>query len=173
MLEEMGERWQAGQFSITVEHFATALIRSRLGAIFHAQATPASGPLVLVGCAPGEQHELGALVLALLLRRHYPALRVIYLGQNVEATHLLETIQTSHPAVVCLSAALLEHRPSLAAVARQIATLPPVHRPKLVYGGRAFDQKDEEVDGIFLGTNAAQALILIEHLCTYPTFFRS
>ncbi len=171
ILQTIGERWQTGQLSITVEHFATALIRRQLDSIYHAQVVPPSGPLVLVGCAPGEQHELGALMLALLLRRRCPDLRVIYLGQNVEPLHLLETIQAQRPAVVCLSAAMPERRPALAALARQISTLPLQDRPALVYGGRAFAQATEEIEGIFLGTEALQAVAPIEHLCLQrPSF---
>lgn len=173
VLVRMGERWQTGQLSITVEHFATAMICCLLEALYHAQLVPTSGPLVLVGCAPGEQHELGALILALLLRRQYPALRVIYLGQNVEPEHLLATIQTEHPAVICLSAALPERRPAIAALARQISTLPLEPRPVLVYGGRAFAQEAEEIEGVFLGTQAIQAIAPIEYLCTHRPFLRS
>lgn len=173
MLTTMGERWQMGQFSMTAEHFATTLIRGRLEGIYHAQAVPTSGPLVLVGCAPGEQHELGALMLALLLRRQHLALRVIYLGQNLEATHLLETIESQQPAVVCLSAALPERRSAIAEIARRISSLPRRHRPMLVYGGRAFAQEDEQIDGVFLGTDVAQALAPIEHFCTHRPLLHS
>jgi DNA-binding transcriptional MerR regulator len=165
LLQTIGERWQTGQLSITVEHFTTALIRRQLESIYHAQAVPPSGPLVLVGCAPGEQHELGVLILALLLRRRCPDLRVIYLGQNVEPLHLLETIQAQRPAVVCLSAAMPERLPALAALARHISTLPLHPAPVLVYGGRAFAQAAEEIEGVFLGTDPLQAVAPIERLC--------
>ncbi len=171
LLITMGERWEHGQLSITVEHFASMLIRGRLDTLYHAQPISVSGPLVLVGCAPGEQHELGALILALFLRRRSSGLRIAYLGQNVEPAHLLETIQTQRPAVVCLSAAMPERRPALAALARHISTLPLQHRPALVYGGRGFVQATEEIEGIFLGTEALQAVALIERLCLQrPSF---
>ncbi|CAM4050259.1 hypothetical protein DEMA109039_05160 [Deinococcus marmoris] len=39
------------------------------------------GPLVVAACAPGEQHELGLMMLTLALRRR--GVRVAYLGANV------------------------------------------------------------------------------------------
>lgn len=165
ILETIGERWQAGELSITTEHFAATLIRSRLSALLYALPMSASGPLVLVGCAPGEQHELGALTLALLLRRQRSGLRVIYLGQNVEPAHLLKTIQLQRPAVVCLSAALAERRPAVADVARRVSALPSQQRPVLVYGGRAFPQEAAEIEGVFLGSQAMQAVAPIERFC--------
>ncbi len=164
MLIKMGERWERGQLSVTVEHFASMLIRCRLDTLYHAQPISVSGPLVLVGCAPGEQHELGALILALLLRRS-SGLRVVYLGQNVEPAHLLETIRAQRPAVVCLSAALPERRPAVAALARRLSTFPLHPAPVLVYGGRAFAEAAEEIEGVFLGTDALQAIAPIERLC--------
>ncbi len=165
MLIKMGEHWERGQLSITVEHFASMLIRCRLDALYHAQPISVSGPLVLVGCAPGEQHELGALILALLLRRRASGLRVVYLGQNMEPAHLLETIRAQRPAVVCLSAALPERRPAVAALSRHISTFPLHPAPELVYGGRAFAEAAEEIEGIFLGADALQAIAPIERLC--------
>jgi DNA-binding transcriptional MerR regulator len=173
MLITMGERWEHGQLSITVEHFASMLIRGRLDTLYQAQPISVSGPLVLVGCAPGEQHELGALILALFLRRRSSGLRVAYLGQNVEPAHLLETIQAQRPAVVCLSAALPERRPAVAALARHISTLPLHPAPVLVYGGRAFAEAAEEIEGIFLGTDALQAIAPIERLCRQRLSFHA
>jgi DNA-binding transcriptional MerR regulator len=169
----IGERWQARQLSVTTEHFAVTLIYSRLAALFHAQPVPSSGPLVLVGCAPGEQHELGALILALLLRRQSAGLRVIYLGQSLEPGHLLETIQIQRPAVVCLSASLPEHRPAVGDIARRISALPPLHRPLLIYGGRAFTQEAPDIEGVFLGTHATQAVAPIERFCAAHTLVLS
>src|SRR5262245_46597296 len=69
VLAEIGRLWSRGELSATVEHFASALIRAQLESLLRSAAGAESGPLVLVGCAPGEFHELGPMMLALFLRR--------------------------------------------------------------------------------------------------------
>ncbi len=105
-LVEIGERWHRGEASIVQEHFATAFLRRRLTALFHAYPQPLTGPLAITGSGPSEWHDVGILLVSLGLRRH--GWRVIYLGQNVPADHLLREIRKLRPDMVCLSAATLE-----------------------------------------------------------------
>ncbi len=86
-LVEIGDRWHRGEASIVQEHFATAFLRRRLTALFHAYPQPLTGPLAITGSGPHEWHDVGILLVSLSLRRH--GWRVIYLGQNVPAEHLL------------------------------------------------------------------------------------
>lgn len=168
VLAALGDQWARGAISITSEHFASAFLRSQLEALYRSEPMPATGPLVLVGCAPGELHELGPLSLALLLRRLQRGLRVIYLGQNVEPTHLLESVQVVRPAVVCLSAALPTHRQAIGTIAHMLAALPAVQHPMLVFGGQAFLQEPTsaaEIEGIFLNQDAITAAASIQELC--------
>lgn len=169
VLRRIGECWASGQISITIEHFATAVLRAQLEALYRAERVPTAGPVVLVGCAPGEYHELGALVLALFLRRHHPTLRTLYLGQNVEPTHLIETIQTHHPAAVCLSAALPERQSSLVDLAQRLLLLPAVQRPTLVCGGQGLDSEllPKEAATLALKQSALEALPIIAQVCLH------
>ncbi|HEY7127363.1 MAG TPA: MerR family transcriptional regulator [Ktedonobacterales bacterium] len=167
VLRHIGERWEAGHLSITIEHFSTAILRAQLETLYRAERVPASGPVVLVGCAPGEYHELGSLVLALFLRRHYPNLRVLYLGQNINPLDLVEVVQTLRPAVVCLSAALAERQASLVDLARRLLTLPAMQRPMLVCGGQGLDPEalPKEPSTLYLKQNALDAIPSIAQIC--------
>jgi MerR family transcriptional regulator, light-induced transcriptional regulator len=110
-----------------------------------------------VGCAPGELHEIGPLMLALFLRR--AGLRVAFVGQMTELESLVDTVKTQQPAVVLLSAALREHVEQLIAVGRRLAELPDP-RPIFGFGGRAFAGDPElaaRVPGLFLGADAQEA----------------
>jgi methanogenic corrinoid protein MtbC1 len=169
VLSKIGDEWAGGQISATVEHFTTTMVRSQLETLYRSEPTPSSGPLVLVGCAPEEHHEIGALILALMLRRQRAGLRVVYLGQNVEPTHLLESIQTLRPTAVCLSAALREHTKGIADISHKLAALPAAQRPHLIFGGRAFladTEPPNPIDGIFLNHSALDAAIKIQELCS-------
>src|SRR5262249_54361265 len=106
-LYSMGDMWASGELSSAVEHFASNIIRAQLESLMRSAAADDGGPLLLVGCAPGELHELGALTLALFLRRS--GLHVVYLGQNVEADGLIAAVAAARPAAVLLSASQPEH----------------------------------------------------------------
>jgi MerR family transcriptional regulator, light-induced transcriptional regulator len=143
-LARAGELWEDGEVSVTVEHFASAVVRGQLEALFRA-APAAAGPLALVGCAPGELHELGALMLALLLRR--AGVRVVYLGQNVEIAGLISAVQAVRPACVLLSATQRAHAEALAEVGRRLDAL-GARKPAFYVGGQAFVDAPELTDRI-------------------------
>src|SRR5262249_13656075 len=77
-LLQIGHLWSHGTLTVCVEHFASNFFRSILTNRFHIAPGNLQGPLILVGCAPGEAHELASLMLALFLRLR--GLRVSYLG---------------------------------------------------------------------------------------------
>lgn len=157
-LVEVGRLWAVGEASVVVEHFASAIVRGQLESLFRSAAAGESGPLIVVGCAPGEMHELGALMLSLFLRRS--GMRVMYLGQSVEADSLLATLATLKPACVLLSAALAAQAETLAQIGKRIvATSGP--QPLFCFGGQAFIGAPElahRIPGHFLGTNARDAV---------------
>ncbi|MFI5274419.1 MAG: cobalamin-dependent protein [Ktedonobacterales bacterium] len=165
VLVEVGHRWATGMLSVTAEHFASALIRAQLDSLYRCPAAIETGPLVLVGCASGELHELGALMLALFLRR--AGLRVAYVGQSVEVASLADTVAALKPACVVLSAALPEHVPALAQAAQQIASR---HGgPLFCFGGQAFDDNSalaEGLPGYFMGSSARHAVDEIKRKVT-------
>ena len=155
-LAEIGRRWAEAGASACVEHFASAVVRAQLDSLFRSAAAGESGPLVLVGCAPGELHELGALMMAVFLRR--AGVHVAYLGQNVEVEGLVTAMAALRPAGVLLSVALRQHREPLAQLSRRIGG---IGQPFFWFGGQAFEGAAELADSIsgqFLGTNALHAV---------------
>jgi len=157
VLAEIGRLWSRGELSITVEHFASALIRAQLESLLRSAGGAESGPLVLIGCAPGELHELGPMTLALFLRR--AAVRVAFLGQNVETESLLAAVSALRPACVILSAATRAPAEELARVAGQISPLLAVGA-RLCCGGQAFINEPELADrlGDVVQTDAREAV---------------
>lgn len=160
-LVEIGERWHRGEASVVQEHFATAFMRRRLTALCHAYPQPLTGPLAITGSGPSEWHDVGILLVSLNLRRH--GWRVIYLGQNVPADHLLQEVRKLRPDMVCLSVATRDSARALDEVFAQLQALPEP-RPRLVFGGRAFNAHPEladQYDGAHVVSSARE---LIEEL---------
>jgi methanogenic corrinoid protein MtbC1 len=165
-LARLGKMWGDGDANVTMEHFASALIRERLESLFRSAFTGDGGPLALVGCAPGELHELGALTLALFLRR--AGLRVIYLGQSIELESLITTIETVRPACLLLSAALHPQAETLIEVGRRLAALGQ-RQPVFYFGGQAFSAEPdlvERIQGAYLELDAPAAAQAIKRRLT-------
>ena len=149
-LWDIGLLWEQGKITVSVEHFASAFFRGILTNLFHVAPDVGTGPLVIVCCAPGEAHELAPLMLALLLRR--AGMHVVYLGQSIETSGLLDTIKELNTTLLCVSLTLPNYLDALIELAHKVQELPPP-RPLFAFGGHAFDEHQETIDrvpGIYL-----------------------
>jgi DNA-binding transcriptional MerR regulator len=149
-LWEIGKLWEHGEVTVSVEHFASAFFHSLLTSLFHSMPANEANPLVIACCAPGEQHELGLLMLSLLLRR--AGLRVTYLGQSIETAGLLQTIKQLAPALVCLSATMQSCLEAMIHLGQQVEELASP-RPLLIFGGQLFERQADlaaQVPGVYL-----------------------
>jgi MerR family transcriptional regulator, light-induced transcriptional regulator len=98
-LTAVGRGWEQGSVEISQEHFASNLIRGRLLALARLWGR-GSGPLALLACAPGEQHDISLLAFGLILRSH--GWRIIFLGSDTPLPTLEQTARTTGPAVIVL-----------------------------------------------------------------------
>jgi DNA-binding transcriptional MerR regulator len=87
-LRELGDRWARGEASIAQEHFASGLLRGRLLGLARGWGLGA-GPLAVLACVPGEQHDLGLIAFGLLLRAR--GWRVVLLGPDAPLDTVQET----------------------------------------------------------------------------------
>jgi DNA-binding transcriptional MerR regulator len=90
---------------VEVEHFASNLLRRQVLRLLDG-LPPAIGRPVLVGCGPDEQHELGALLVTLLLRAR--GHRVVYLGARVPGPAMERAAAALDPAGVVVSLTMPE-----------------------------------------------------------------
>lgn len=157
VLVEIGERWATGRACVADERFATGFVRQRLMALLQIHAPFANGPRLVCACPPGEDHEIGLLMFALLMEQH--GWEVIYLGQSLSSDGLESFLTPLAPALFCLSISLVEHVPGLLELCRVLDALP---QPLTMgYGGRVFDEYPElqqRIPGMFLGNDLIQAV---------------
>jgi DNA-binding transcriptional MerR regulator/methylmalonyl-CoA mutase cobalamin-binding subunit len=99
-LQRVGERWASGALCTASEHAASALLRTRLGALLAAQPVGKAAPVVCT-TPSGEQHELGALLVAVLIAMH--GRRALFLGANLPAEQIAEAARMSKARAVALS----------------------------------------------------------------------
>ncbi|MFQ3536427.1 MAG: MerR family transcriptional regulator [Aggregatilineales bacterium] len=161
-LIEIGELWHRGEISISIEHFATTYLRGRLLGLLQAYPHRGDMPMIIVACAPGERHEIGALIFAVMLRQQ--GFNAIYLGQDVPVDDIVQTAIQERAAMICLSA----NNATSALALRDVQSLLEQnhhHNPPLFgYGGRAFDTDAslrQQVKGHYLGHDPRDAVNLI------------
>jgi methanogenic corrinoid protein MtbC1 len=128
-LRELGERWERGEASVAQEHFASNVIRGRLLALGRGWGRGV-GPVALLACLPGEQHDLGLIAFGLALRSH--GWRIAYLGADTPLDTLERAAETVDPTVVVVSATADER---VAPVASQLQAL--ARRYRVGLGGSA------------------------------------
>lgn len=168
VLWRIGELWEEGLITVSVEHFASLFFRGLLINLLHISPGAHRGPLAIACCAPGEAHELAPLILALLLRR--TGLRVIYLGQSIEIAGLLHTIRQVSPTLICVSLSIPSFEQGLIDLGRLIAEM-PVPRPILVFGGQVFERQPQlisHIPGIYLDGDLRSTVAQLHHLAFEP-----
>ena len=100
LLQEIGEGWERGEITIAQEHFGTNLLRGRLLALGRGWGR-GTGRHALLAAPAGEQHDLGLVVLALMLRDH--GWRVTFLGADAPVPTITDTSRRVAPEVVVLA----------------------------------------------------------------------
>src|SRR5690606_39391191 len=81
-----------------------------------AMPLPSRRGKVVAGCAPGDLHEMGVLILAMILRRR--GWEVVYLGQAVGTDRLEDALEAIQPDVVVMASSALEALGDLPEAAR-------------------------------------------------------
>jgi DNA-binding transcriptional MerR regulator len=101
VLRAIGDAWHEGRLSIAQEHAVSSRVRAKLEQLMADARGGVRGTAVLAA-GPGEQHDLGLLMLAVALRAD--GWRVEYLGANTPVDHALEFARAVGAVLVCLSA---------------------------------------------------------------------
>jgi DNA-binding transcriptional MerR regulator len=154
-LVDIGEMWHVGTASVAQEHFASQFLRRKLLALLNIYDVPEGRATVVAACAPGEQHDLGLLLLALfLVRRNY---RVVFLGADVPTEALKQAVGQVRPEIICISTATtatVDH-----AIQMAYAVLHDDSDRLVFIGGQGVAQQTEPIPGIhvLLGNAVAAA----------------
>ena len=141
LLVEVGERWCTGRLSIGQEHLVTSMVRTLLGTLLRlADAVPGRPPIVLA-TLPGDRHELGALMVALLAATR--GVPTCYLGPDTPAAEIGVAARRTRAAAVGISMIRLHDAADAAAALQAIADGLGEGTP-LWIGGRAAGQVPPE-----------------------------
>jgi MerR family transcriptional regulator, light-induced transcriptional regulator len=129
VFERVGNAWESGAVSVAHEHQLTAAVRTRFDRLLADARGGVRGRAVLA-CAPDERHDLGLLVVTAMMRADGWA--AVYLGADTPVFDAVRIAERTRAQVLCLSLALADRIPALAAGV-EAANVPPTLT--LVLGG--------------------------------------
>ena len=164
-LVTIGQLWYSSRISVQQEHFASEVVIKKIESMISGAPVTRHNQRVLIGCPQGEYHTISALVITLLLR--YRGWDVLYLGANIPNDRFLETIQTTNPNLVILTATRLS---TSATLFDSIQLLKGEGVPVL-FGGRIFSQIPDLsrlIPGHHLGDKLTDSILQIEELLYNP-----
>jgi DNA-binding transcriptional MerR regulator/methylmalonyl-CoA mutase cobalamin-binding subunit len=135
LLREVGERWHRGELAISQERLVTTVVRRHVGLMLDAYDRGARRAAILFATMPGERHELGLLMSAMVCASR--GFKVHYLGPDLPAGEIARFARESGAAVVALSVVLQDRLPELPAQLHELASGLPEAVNIWVGGGAA------------------------------------
>lgn len=133
MIEEVGDRWHAGELRVAQEHAASAAIERILGWLLRELAPNAGAPRLLMATPAGERHGLGALMAAVAAA--VDGWHVTWLGTDLPAAEIAGAARRDPPDLVGISVASRDGNGVVSAEVQQLRTAIDPDIP-LLLGGR-------------------------------------
>ena len=158
IMADFGQQWMNGTSCIANEQVAVQFFRQRLASLMQIHAPFTHGPRLICGGAPGDQHELGVLIYALLMEQQ--GWDVIYLGSNLGVEGVSEFLVKQAPALFVLSASMIDQVVAVQQIGQMALGLHH-HGIHFGYAGRAFVNNPElcqRMPGTYMGDDFAAAL---------------
>ncbi len=162
-LIEIGNAWHKGEMPITVEHFATQFFTSQLLIMAGSAGIPDQKGAIVAACAPGETHQVGLLMIVVLLR--WRGWDVRYLGPDLSLQGMARALIPVNPRLILFSATMPEPANKLNDLVDTLENL-PYPKPEIVLGGRAFSEYrlSEKIPGHYFQGSPGQIAGMIENL---------
>lgn len=123
LLREVGERWHRGEFAISQERLVSSIVRRHVGLMLDAYDRSARRPPLLFATLPGERHELGLLLTAMMCASR--GFKVHYLGPDLPPAEIGRYAREVGAVVVALSVVLQESLPDVAAQLEELSVQLP------------------------------------------------
>ena len=101
LVYKVGDMWHDGTIRVANEHLATAVIRSFLVNLIDQQTPSENAPIVISATPRGQDHELGALIAAVVASS--AGWKVVYLGPNLPVEEIVAVTDKLEAKAVALS----------------------------------------------------------------------
>ncbi len=132
---QIGDAWHKGEIPIAVEHHATQLVMHHLHSWINQAPSPHHQDLIVAACAPKEQHQIGLLMLILVLRVRGWDVR--YFGADLNMDGIGYALNLLQPRLILLSSTQAESAKMVQSLLAEINNMSEP-RPLVVLGGQGF-----------------------------------
>ena len=133
ILVEVGDRWERGELRMAHEHACSTLMRGLLFSLMRLYPANDAQRRVVVGTPAKEDHELGAMMVAMLAAMH--GWSVLYLGPNLPAEEIAYAVNDTKADLLMLSVTNLKQKASQREIAAIENSIP--EHVRILVGGRA------------------------------------
>lgn len=107
LLAEITILWKKGKITTAHEHFASSILRARIGNVLQSFPINPNSPKFMAVCGPGEWHELELLIFTFFLR--IKGYRILYLGPFIAEKDFEKVIEIVEPRYLFLSCTLKDN----------------------------------------------------------------
>lgn len=161
VLVELGEGWHQGKFPIAIEHYASQFFMQTLMSMLASSAPPNRSGIIIAACAPGEMHQIGILILTVMLR--WRGWDVKYLGPDLKLDRLEEILLSLRPNMLMFSATRQESAVALLELPEVLSRSGDT-KPFIILGGQAFQKMHlpESIPAVYLDSSPTLAVNMIE-----------
>ncbi|GLB58021.1 MerR family transcriptional regulator [Cytobacillus sp. NCCP-133] len=121
LLVKIGNLWEDGKMTSAHEHFASSILRSRIGMILHSFPHNSLLPKAVAVCGPKEAHELGLLIFTLYLRRN--GFEVVYLGPSIADGDIYTVVDIVKPKFLFFSCTMKANVPETLALSEKLTEM--------------------------------------------------
>jgi methanogenic corrinoid protein MtbC1 len=120
LLREVGERWHRGELAISQERLVSTIVRRNVGLMLDTYDRSARRAAVVFATLPGERHELGLLMSAMVCASR--GFKVHYLGIDLPPGEIARFARESGAVGVALSVVLQDRLADLPAQLSELAS---------------------------------------------------
>ena len=162
-LIEIGLAWKRGELPVACEHFASQFFMQRLISMLSTSMPPSHQPVIIAAGAPGEEHQIGLLMIVVMLR--WRGWDIRYLGSNLSLDKLPEALAPINPRMLLFSATTEETARSVLKIEPEMKRFGD-RQPLLVFGGQGFShvQIPASLKAIWLDISPDETVASIEKM---------
>ena len=139
---EVGRLWMTNRISVAKEHFCTAVTQYVIAQLYpRIMSVPKIGKRIVVACAGGERHEVGARMVADLFELE--GWDAIYLGADTPASAVADAVREHAPHALGISANMAFNLVSVKEVIAAARRADKSGQMKTLVGGYQFNANPE------------------------------
>ena len=159
---EIGRLWQVNQISVAQEHYCTAATQQIMSQLYpYIFGTDKTRGTLVAACITGDLHEIGARMLCDFFE--IDGWRTHYLGADVPARDVIQTVVQYKAAVLAISATITYHVSAVKVLVAAVRCKPECCGVKILVGGYPFKVDPDlwrsvGADGSAIGAQDAVAL---------------